>query len=382
MDDGFTRREMIGATALAVTLTGTSLQAKPVLIDAPRPRRRERLERWRFHLGHAADVEKYFGFGRDQRTFAKAGQSAEAAMPKFDDSGWAQVLVPHDWAVALPFAAGPEVKGSDRGAAHGFKAIGREFPQNSIGWYRTPINVTAADRGRRILLEFDGVFRDCLVFVNGYAAGRNESGYAPFQVQIGDFLDYDGGQNVVTVRCDATLGEGWFYEGAGIYRHVELVRADPLHIPQWGVVVRSEVGPSSAKVQVATDVLNSSDAPVEALLRLTFVNPGGDTVTVYEPIRFELAPGEQRTFEDSYSTSTAQLWSVENPNLFTLRTELIAADKSRLIDNVETRFGIRTAHFDPERGFFLNGKPVKLLGTANHQDHAGVGSAIPVSVNR
>jgi len=274
------------------------------------------------------------------------------------------------------------VKGSDRGAAHGFKAIGRDFPQNSIGWYRTPISVTAADRGRRIWLEFDGVFRDCLVFVNGYAAGRNESGYAPFQVQIGDFLDYDVGQNVITVRCDATLGEGWFYEGAGIYRHVELVRADPLHIPQWGVVVRSEVGPSSAKVQVATDVLNSSDAPVEALLRLTFVNPGGDTVTVYEPIRFELAPGEQRTFEDSYSTSTAQLWSVESPNLFTLRTELIAADKSRLIDNVETRFGIRTAHFDPERGFFLNGKPVKLLGTANHQDHAGVGSAIPDSVNR
>ena len=382
MDDGLTRREMIGASALALTLSGTRLDAKPALIDAPPARRRERLEHWRFHLGHAADMQKDFGFGRDQRTFAKAGQSADAASPKFDDASWAQVQVPHDWAVALPFVAGPDVKGSDRGAAHGFKAIGRAFPENSIGWYRTPIAITGADRGRRIWLEFDGVFRDCIVFVNGYAAGRNESGYAPFSVPIDEFLDYDGGPNIVTVRCDASLGEGWFYEGAGIYRHVDLVRADPLHIPQSGVMVRTEVGPGSAKVHVTTEVLNSSDVPVEAMIRHTFINPGGETVTIYDPIAFSLEPGEKRTFDDSYVATVAQLWSLETPNLFTLRTELMAPDKTRLIDNVDTRFGIRTTHFDPERGFFLNGKAVKLLGTCNHQDHAGVGSAIPDSLHR
>src|SRR5205823_1028957 len=93
MSEGFTRREMIGASAVALTLTGASAAAAPEVALAPQPRQRERLERWRFHLGHAAEVEKDFGFGRDQRTFAKAGQSADAAMPKFDDSGWAEVVV-------------------------------------------------------------------------------------------------------------------------------------------------------------------------------------------------------------------------------------------------------------------------------------------------
>ena len=245
---GVTRREAMGA--------GAALLAAPAVLSAAEPpaaggRKRERLERWRFHLGHAADVESDFGFGRDQRTFAKAGVAADAAMPKFDDHGWAEVVVPHDWAVALPFAppkSPPPKDRADSMAAHGFKAIGRDFPENSIGWYRTPIAVTSGDRGRRLWLEFDGVFRDAIIFVNGYAVHRNESGYAPFSVRIDDFVDYDGGPNIVTVRADATLGEGWFYEGAGIYRHVELVRADTLHIPQWGTFVRSEIKGTRAQL--------------------------------------------------------------------------------------------------------------------------------------
>ena len=381
MNDGFTRREMIGASALALSLSSTALHAAPAPAAAPQPRRRERLERWRFHLGHAAEIDKDFGFGRDQRTFAKAGVSADAASPKFDESGWAEVLVPHDWAVALPFAQGPARKDSDRGAAHGFKAIGRDFPENSIGWYRTPIRVTPADRGRRIWLEFDGVFRDCLVFVNGYVVGRNESGYAPFRVDLDDFLDYDGGPNVITVRADATLGEGWFYEGAGIYRHVDLVSASPVHIPQWGTVVRSDVDASGATVHIATDVLNSADAPVDAQLRLTLINPGGQTVTVNEPIAINLGAGEQRTVDYDAHFAAPRLWSIETPSLYTVRAELLAMDK-RLIDTVETRFGIHSIRFDSQHGFFLNGKPVKLLGTANHQDHAGVGAGIPDALHR
>src|SRR5437868_4178238 len=144
MSEGFTRRQMIGASAVALTLAGSPANASPNPASSIAGRRRERLDRWKFHLGHAADVEKDFGFGRDQRTFAKAGQAADAATPKFDDSGWAEVVVPHDWAVGLPFAQAPAAKDSDRGAAHGFRAIGRAFPENSIGWYRTPIDVTAA----------------------------------------------------------------------------------------------------------------------------------------------------------------------------------------------------------------------------------------------
>ncbi|MFL6765151.1 MAG: beta-galactosidase GalA [Sphingomicrobium sp.] len=372
---------MIGASAVALTLAGSPANAAPNPATSIAGRRRERLDRWKFHLGHAADVEKDFGFGRDQRTFAKAGQAADAASPKFDDSGWAGIVVPHDWAVGLPFAQAPAAKDSDRGAAHGFKAIGRAFPENSIGWYRTPIDVTAADRGRPIWLEFDGVFRDAIVFVNGYDVARNESGYAPFTVRIDDFLDYDRGPNVVTVRCDATLGEGWFYEGAGVYRHVDLVRADSLHIPQWGMVVRTDVGPGGARVQVSTEVSNSGNAAVDALLRLTMMNPDDRTVTINEPMPISLAAGEQRSFAQQAQFIAPQLWSIETPNLYIARVELLATDK-RLVDNVDTRFGIRTTHFDPERGFFLNGKPVKLLGTANHHDHAGVGTGIPDSLHR
>ena len=381
MSEGFTRREMIGGGAVALTLVGSAAHASPKVASAPQPRRRERLEHWRFHLGHAADVEKDFGFGRDQRTFAKAGQSAPAAMPKFDDSGWAEVTVPHDWAVALPFAQAPAIEDSDRGAAHGFKAIGRAFPQNSIGWYRTPISVTAADRGRRIWLEFDGVFRDAIVFVNGYDVVRNESGYAPFSVPIDDFLDYDGGPNVITVRADATLGEGWFYEGAGIYRHVDLVRADPLHIQQWGVVVRSDVTDVDVGIQVATDVVNSRGRRADALLRLTLINPGGQILAVLEPTAVSLATGERRTISQEHRSSRPpQLWSIENPRLYTVRTELLC--DGQVVDSTDTPFGIRAIQFDPSRGFFLNGKPVKLLGTCNHQDHAGVGTGIPDALHR
>lgn len=381
MGEGFTRREMIGAGAVALTLAGSSTGASPQAGVAAQARRRERLVNWRFHLGHAADVEKDFGFGRDQRTFAKAGVAAEAAMPKFDDRDWAEAIVPHDWAVGLPFAQGPAVKGSDRGAAHGFKAIGREFPQNSIGWYRTPIRIDPADKGRSIWLEFDGVFRDAIVFVNGYDVVRNESGYAPFRVDIGDFLDYEDGPNVVTVRADASLGEGWFYEGAGIYRHVDLVSADPLHIPQWGVVVRSDVSDAGVTVHIATDVVNRRSVPVGAQLRLTLVDPGGQVIAVLDPVPINLAAGEQRTVEQTYRfTRSAQLWSVEHPNLYCFRAELLR--DGRIVDNVDTHFGIRTIRFDPHQGFFLNGRAVKLLGTANHQDHAGVGTGIPDELHR
>ena len=380
MDDGFTRREMIGASALALSMAGTSFEASAAVAGAPSPRPRERLERWRFHLGHAADVAKDFGFGRDQRTFAKAGQSADAAMPSFDDSGWAEVLVPHDWAVALPFAAGPEVKGSDRGAAHGFKAIGRDFPQNSIGWYRTPIAVTDADRTRSIWLEFDGVFRDCLVFVNGYVVGRNESGYAPFRVEIGDFLDYDGGPNVITVRADATLGEGWFYEGAGIYRHVDLVRADPVHIRQWGSFVRTDLQGGRTQVFVETEVANSSGERAQVVLRQQLFDQRNRLVAECEDSALTLMPGGAAAPNASTFVDGPELWSTETPRLYMLRSDLLR--DGRVIDSIETRFGIRDIHFDAQRGFFLNGKPVKLLGTCNHQDHAGVGTGIADELHR
>ena len=377
-----TRREALAAGAVALTIAGTSPGTAEEV--TPPPRVRQRLERWRFHLGHAADIERDFGFGRNQRTFAKAGAAtADCAMAGFDDSGWTEVQVPHDWAVGLPFAkptAPAPKETADAVAAHGFKAIGRDHPQNSIGWYRHPIEVTEADNGRRLWLEFDGVFRDAIVFVNGYLAGRHESGYAPFRVEIDDFLNYDGSGNVVTVRVDATLGEGWFYEGAGIYRHVALVRADPVHIPQWGTYVRSEIAPDGARVSVATEVMNSGAAPASVTLRQWISDSGGRTAAQLSDLALTLAPGERRTVEQRALFGAPQLWSIDTPRLYSLRSELHVGD--RLVDRYDTRFGIRDIRFDAERGFHLNGKPVKLLGTCNHQDHAGVGTGIPDALHR
>jgi beta-galactosidase len=222
------------------------------------------------------------------------------------------------------------------------------------------------------------VFRDAIVFVNGYAAGRNESGYAPFRVEIDDFLNYDGKPNVVTVRCDASLGEGWFYEGAGIYRNVDLVITGPVHIPQWGTFVRSELRPDGALLHVQTEVFNSSEAPASAVLRQAIYGPG-------EPValpdtRLDLAPGERRIVESQAQVAAPALWSLERPELYKLHS--VVQMGAGPVDELDTWFGIRDIRFDPARGFFLNGKPTKLLGTANHHDHAGVGTGIPDALHR
>jgi beta-galactosidase len=208
------RRGLIQA-GLAGTLAASPAMAMAAgKAPAPAsPRRTLRLsDGWRFHLGHASDIARDFGYGRNQRTFAKAGTgTADAAMPAFKDEDWQDVRVPHDWAVDLPYAPPLTPAGKDDEdavAAHGFRAIGRAFPENSVGWYRRVLPVSAADKGRSVWLEFDGVMRDSVVFINGYIVGGSASGYAPFRVDIADFLDYDGGPNVLALRVDASLGEG------------------------------------------------------------------------------------------------------------------------------------------------------------------------------
>ena len=133
------------------------------------------------------------------------------------------------------------------GHSHGYKALGRAFPENSVGWYRRELEIPEADRGRRIALEFDGVFRDASVFVNGFLVGHEPSGYASFQIDVSDYLKY-GGRNVVAVRVDASKEEGWFYEGAGIYRHVWLTKTAPIHVAYDGTFVTSTVNGDVATV--------------------------------------------------------------------------------------------------------------------------------------
>ncbi len=323
---------------------------------------------WRFALGHTTDTYKDYGFGTGFFSyFAKCGYGDGPADPKFDDRSWRLLNLPHDWAVELPFDA----KGS---YSHGFKALGRNFPESSVGWYRKSFNIPASDKGRRISLEFDGVFRDSVVWVNGIYLGREQSGYNNFRYDITDCVNW-GGDNTVAVRVDATMEEGWFYEGAGIYRHVWLTKTEPIHVGYCGTFVYSRVGKDSAEVTVQTTVVSEQNQAEPFRIEQAILDADGKTVAEGSLDKAHLAP--QASVEYSVKIKVAQpnLWSLEYPYMYKVVTKLVSA--SKVLDQTETPFGIRTFSWDANKGFFLNGKHVELKGTCNHQDHAGVGAALP-----
>ncbi len=357
---------------LAAFLAGVALLPPCAVADStPPPAARERLgfdAGWRFAFGHATDSARDFDHGTGYFSyFAKAGYADGAASPKFDDRAWRTLDLPHDWAVEAPFAA-------EASHSHGYKAIGRRFPERSVGWYRKIFAVPATDLGRRIALEFDGVFRDSVVWINGFYLGRNPSGSIGFRHDLTDYLNY-GGDNVVVVRADATMEEGWYYEGAGIYRHVWLTKTAPLHIPRWGTFVSTEIQGADASATVRTTVANAGVQPAAFNLEQIVLDPQGREVARHTGPSQTLAPAASGEFAQTLPIAQPQLWSLETPHLYRLVTQVRTA--GALVDRYETRFGIRTIRFDPDRGFFLNGAHVVLKGTNNHQDHAGVGTAVP-----
>ncbi|RXD03563.1 DUF4982 domain-containing protein [Sphingomonas sp. UV9] len=377
------RRDVLktgGVTALAAIVpavpTGAASAARPV-----GPREIVSLGTgWRFHLGHASDPVKDFGFGRSHDTYGKSGDvGTPVAEPKFDDSAWEAVTLPHDWAVDLPFAEfGPAGSDADRtGAFQGFKPVGRMWPATSVGWYRRVVPLAKADAGRRLLLQFDGVARDCIVILNGFVVGSNESGYAPFEIDVTDFAK-PGEDNILIVRCDVSLGEAWSYEGAGLYRDVRLVKTAPTHVRRWGATVRCSVEAGGATVRVATEIENDGPA-CAARVRSMVIGPDGKTAAVLFADPLGLPAWGSMTTEQETRVSTPALWSLETPHLYTLVSEILV--DGVVVDRDTCTFGIRTIRFDANKGFFLNGKPVKIKGTCNHQDHAGVGFAVPDSLH-
>lgn len=363
----------------AATLAGlnvaadTSMAAEPQTTTPPAAAGRERLlldYGWRFALGNADEAAKDFGFGamRNTLTFAKATNVTPAAGTRFDDSSWQAIDLPHDWAIDLPFQNDPGLP------AHGGKPLGRAYPATSIGWYRRTFPLPASDGERRLALEFDGVFRDAMVFLNGQYIGENASGYAPFRFDITDFARY-GGDNVLCVRVNATLGEGWFYEGAGIYRHVWLVKTAPVHLAAWGTAVRAEQAATAWPVTVSSEVENHTAAARLCRLRVRIQDAKGGEVASFasEPARVQ--PNETATLTATARVHAPALWSLESPHVH--RGTVTLEAEGAAVDAEEIPFGFRTARFDANRGFLLNGTPVKIKGTCNHQDHAGVGAALP-----
>ncbi|MDQ6885787.1 MAG: DUF4982 domain-containing protein [Gemmatimonadota bacterium] len=323
---------------------------------------------WRFHLGNAADPTLDFGYGQG-RMHAKAGDMFAPSRPDFDDAGWRTVHLPHDWAVELPFEHIGEI------IEFGAKPLGRAYPATSIGWYRRSFDIAAHDEGRSLSLEFDGVFRDCTVALNGHLLGRNESGYAPFRYDITDYASY-GARNVLVVRVDATGREGWFYEGAGIYRHVWLVKTPPVHVAHWGTYVTTpRVERDAATVAVVTEVDNDADREVSCRVVSTILDATGRALAATRSSALHIAPRARGQLNQQLTVTAPKLWSPETPHLYTLATTIESGGPET--DRYDTPFGIRTLRFDADHGFFLNGAHVEIKGTCNHQDHAGVGVALP-----
>jgi len=323
---------------------------------------------WKFQFGHGSDPARDLGFGTGQGDFAKTGDFKFAKVG-FDDAKWRALHLPHDWAVELPFVHDDELN------SHGFKPLGRRYPETSVGWYRREFDIAASDLGRRIAVEFDGAFRSVLVFVNGCFIGRNDNGYAPFAFDLTDFLNY-GARNCITLRVDASFGDGWFYEGAGIYRHVWLTKTDALHLGKWESWARPEAtGGKTVNVRLGTVVENVGKNAEIAAVSWQIVDAAGKTVATAKTVAQTIDVDGKATYEAIAPISDPALWSVEEPNLY---TALVTVETHGQVRDAEpVKFGVRFLRFDANHGFFLNDKPVKIQGTCNHQDHAGVGAAVP-----
>ncbi len=322
---------------------------------------------WKFTLGHGTDPAKDLGFGNGQGDFAKTADFGFAKV-KYDDAKWRTLNLPHDWAVELPFVH------DDEQQSHGYKPLGRRYPETSVGWYRREFEVSASDAGRRVVVEFDGAFRSVLVFVNGCFIGRNDNGYAPFRFDLTDFLHY-GAKNAIVLRVDAAFGDGWFYEGAGLYRHVWLTKTDAVHLGRWESYVRAAVKGNAAALSLGTVVENQGKDAANARVTWKIVDAKGAAVATAESGAQAIAADGSATFTAEAKIANPALWNVEEPNLYSAIVTVESGGKA--VDAERIEFGVRTVEFTADKGFFLNGKSLKIQGTCNHQDHAGVGAALP-----
>ncbi len=293
------------------------------------------------------------------------GDPAGAEAPGFDDGGWRLLDLPHDWSI----------EGTPDEQAPGGGRIGY-FPTGT-GWYRKNFLLPETARGRRAWLEFDGVYMNSDVWVNGRHVGRRPYGYIGFAYDITPYLV--AGRNVIAVRVDnsAQPNSRW-YTGSGIYRHVWLTLVDALHVAHWGTYVTTPAADTaSATIEARTRIENEGAARRGATLRTRVLDGAGREVAAADTA-IVVPAGASLEVTQRIVVSSPGLWSVETPSLYTLRSEVLDGD--RLVDDPATTFGIRRIAYDADRGFLLNGVPVKMRGVNLHHDGGAVGAAVPERV--
>jgi beta-galactosidase len=291
------------------------------------------------------------------------GDVNEAKEPGFNDAAWRTLDLPHDWSIELEFNAR-------------FASCTAYLP-GGIGWYRKTFTVPENYRGKTVSLQFDGVYNNSEVWVNGHYLGLRPNGYIGFYYVITPYLEY-GKQNVVSVRVDhSQYADTRWYSGSGIYRHVWLLVTDPVHVAQWGTYITTpHVSASTAEVEIRTTIAN--DAQVKRTVKIISAIISKDGKQAGRSETEIQIPGSLAQVSQTIPLANPSLWDVDNPYLYTLKT--IVSDGKNSNDEYETIFGIRTLDFDPEAGFFLNGKNMKLKGVCLHHDGGCVGAAVPEKI--
>lgn len=272
-----------------------------------------------------------------------------------NDASWRTLNLPHDWSVEGTF---------DKNAPAG--TGGGALP-GGLGWYRKTFTIPATQKGKAIFIEFDGVYRNSEVFINGHSLGIRPYGYSSFQYDLTPYLNYGNDKNVIAVKVDnSRQPNSRWYSGSGIYRNVWLTSLNKSHINNWGTYITTPlVNSSEATVNIQTNV--ATDGGSNAVLETTVYDAAGNKVA------FASSPANNE-ISQSLKLSQPKLWSIERPYLYKAVSQLKSGNT--ILDTYTTTFGVRSFNFDREKGFSLNGKRVKLLGVCDHHDLGALGSAI------
>lgn len=305
-------------------------------------------------------------FDTDWRFLKDDAKNAEE--PKFDDSKWRQLDVPHDWSIEGPY---DETNPTSRGGG---------YLPTGIGWYRKAFTVNSTYAKQKLFIEFDGVMANSDVWINGFHLGKRPYGYSSFSYELTGHLKFGKGEtNILAVKADNSLQPASrYYAGAGIYRHVRLVVTDPVHINQWGVYISaSNVSESKATINLQTNVINESAVSNSIVLQTSVLDPSGKTVKTVESNR-NIAAGKTITFNQTIEIVNPQRWDVNQPSLYKAITKIKSAKNT--LDEQTNTFGIRDSKFEAATGYWLNGKNIKIKGVCLHHDGGAVGSAVPLAV--
>ena len=307
-------------------------------------------------------AREVINFNKDWKFCLNIEEGLDPSAPEFNDRGWRTLDLPHDWAIEGDFDE-HNPSGTGGGALPG-----------GIGWYRKSFTVSKKDQGQIISIEFDGVYMNSSVYINGHLLGTRPYGYISFSYDLTPYLNWDG-ENVIAVKVDnSDQPNSRWYSGCGIYRDVRIVKTNPVHITQWGTYITSTVNPDgTASVHIQADALNLSPNTYFATVRHTITDNKGNKVCTGETEVQRLNASGGAFTQADLKISYPVLWSLENPYLYTLVTDILV--DAKVVDTYTTPFGVRTIEFRADSGFYLNGEHVRINGVCNHHDLGCLGAA-------